>query len=449
MNNFNLAYKIFTKGYKLGFVDMEVYISGGKSFNARVFNQEVDHFAISTSEGLSFRGIHPNGKVGYSFTEKLDIDSIDTLVNSAWSNAEYIEIEEQDEMLEPANEYNTLKNTYEKSLDEVSTEVKLEKLLEMEEYAKQLDSRVVSLNYCMYADSSSKRTIINTKGINLSDSSNNYMYYISLMAKENDEVITEANFVVDRDFEKTNRKRFIETLVNKAMKKLGGIDVKSASYPVILENKITGTLLDAFKSIFSAEAVQNGQSTLKGKVGEEIAKSNITIGDNPFMENSILNIAFDDEGSPTFPKKVVENGKLITFFHNSKTAKKDNVKTTGNATKASYKSQPSVGMWNLYLEQKENSFDELVKKANNGVFITQLSGVHSGVNPISGDFSLEAKGFLIENGEITRPIKQMTVAGNFIKMLGDITEIANDTVMNMSFVFAPSVLVENLDISGV
>lgn len=447
MSNFNLAYKIFEKGYEKGFVDMEIYISGGKSFNARVFKQEVDHFALSMSEGLSFRGIHPNGKVGYSFTEKLTEESIEILVESAWSNAEFIEIDEQDEILKPATEYKEIKNNTEQN--EVEVDLKLKKLLEMEEYAKKLDNRIESLNYCMHADSVNKRNIINTKGMNLSDEVESFMYYISVIAKENDEVITESDFILSKDFNNIDRKKFIETLVEKAIKKFGGINVKSASYPVVLENQVMATLLDAYKSIFSAESVQNGKSMLKGKIGENIAKSNITIGDNPYMTDSILNISFDDEGAPTFAKKVIENGKLISFFHNSKTAKKDNVKTTGNASKASYKSQPTVGMWNLYLESKEDTFEEIVQKAENGIFITQLSGVHAGVNPISGDFSLEAKGYLIENGTITKPIKQMTVAGNFIEMLRNITCIANDTKMNISLVFSPSVLVENLDVSGV
>ncbi len=447
MDKFELAYKIFEKGYELGFKEMEVYTVNGESMNALAFNQEINQFSLSTSEGLSFRGIHPNGKVGYSFTEKLDISSVDNLVKSAWDNAEYIEIDEQDKILAPAEKYAEIPEV-KNDLDTIETDKKLAKLLEMESHAKKLDKRVVSLNYCMYAESKSGTTIINTKGMNLSSKNEHFMFYISLMAKDGEEVVTEADFMIGKNLNSFKTDEFIENLVNKAMKRFGGEEVKSGSYPVVLENAVMGTLLNAYKTIFSADSVQNGRSMLKGKLGEVIANSNITIGDNPFLENSILKVSFDDEGVPTYAKNVLENGKLISFFHNTKTAEKDNVKSTGNASKGSYKAQPNVGMWNLFLESKDKSFDELVAKCENGVLITDLSGIHAGVNPVSGDFSLEAKGFLIENSKVTKPIRQMTVAGNFIDMLQKITEIGNDTKVGMSMVFSPSVLVENLDVSG-
>ncbi len=448
MNNKHLVEQIFARGYEKGFLDMEVYVSEGSAFSATTFNDEVDKFSLSSSAGLSFRGIHPNGNMGYAFTEKINESSIDLLIDSSWDNAKYIEVAEKDVILAPADKYEKIKQIRSANED-ISTSEKLAKLLEMEKYTKSLDKRIKALNYCLYSENIVNRTIINTKGIELSDNGNSFMYYISIMAKDGEEVITEGDFICSTEFESLDTKKFIDDLVGKTLKKFGAVDIESKKYPVVLHNDVSANILGAYKGIFSSENVQNGRSMLKGKLKEIIANEKVTIGDNPFLEASPFKTAFDDEGVATYAKNVVEKGRLINYFYNSKTANKDNVKSTGNAQKSSYKSQPQVGMWNLFLEAGNKSFDEMVKKVNDGVLVTQVSGIHSGVNPISGDFSLEAKGFIIENGKVTKPIKQMTVSGNFVNMLKNIKEIANDTTMTMEFVFSPSILVESLDISGV
>ena len=161
---------------------------------------------------------------------------------------------------------------------------------------------------------------------------------------------------------------------------------------------------------------------------------------------------FDAEGSPTFRKHVIENGKLNTLLYNLKTANLSGKQTTGNAAKSDYAAAVAVQPFTMYLAAGEDTEEQLLKKAGNGVYINSLSGLHAGANPVTGDFSLQSAGFLIENGKKTTHVKSFTVAGNFYNLLKDITAVANDVQVpaatGITAFGSPSVLVQNLSIAG-
>ena len=134
--------------------------------------------------------------------------------------------------------------------------------------------------------------------------------------------------------------------------------------------------------------------------------------------------------------------------HNLKTAKKDGVKTTGNAFKGGLASPVKVNSTNLYIDKGSRSFDELIEHVQEGLYITNLEGMHAGANSITGDFSLAAQGKLIENGELSRGVKQITVAGNFFDLLKDIEEVGADLKFGIHGTGSPSVVIKELSIAG-
>ena len=174
-------------------------------------------------------------------------------------------------------------------------------------------------------------------------------------------------------------------------------------------------ILSTFLSAFYAENAQKGLSLLKGKTGEVIAADCITITDTPFFASNPMKIAFDGEGVPTKEKNVIENGVLKTLLYNLTSAEKDGVETTGNASR----SAASIGTraYSFYINPGQMTRDELFAAADNGIYVTEMKGFHAGANAVTGDFSIESAGFLIENGKIGAPIKSFTVAGNFFELL--------------------------------
>ena len=183
-----------------------------------------------------------------------------------------------------------------------------------------------------------------------------------------------------------------------------------------------------------------------------IASEAVTLVDDPFHKENPEPINFDAEGSPTHKKAVIENGVLNTLLYNLKTAAVAGKKTTGNASKAGYDSSVGIRPFTMYLAGGELTPDELLQKAGNGVYINSLGGLHAGANPITGDFSLQSAGFMIENGVKTRAVKSFTVAGNFYDMLKNITALADNChlpqAMGATAFGAPSVLVDGLSVAG-
>ncbi len=194
--------------------------------------------------------------------------------------------------------------------------------------------------------------------------------------------------------------------------------------------------------MFSGEAVQKNVSLLKGKIDEMIGSSLITLVDDPFRTKSAKSGAFDDEGVATKYKELIKEGKLTGFLHNLKTAKKGNTKSTGSGF------INGISTTNFHYLEGNTEYDEAIKGMKKGLVITDLAGTHAGCSAVSGDFSLQASGFLVEDGKIVRPVALITVAGNYLQLLKDVTHVCNDLYFNFGFVGSPSLKIRSLQVSG-
>jgi PmbA protein len=305
----------------------------------------------------------------------------------------------------------------------------------------------------LFEGGSSEKTIINSKGLNKSFKTNSGLGYLSLIVEDSGDIKTSGEIKISNDFNdysSETAKEFAYKVVDEAISMLGAKPVKSGNYKIILRNTAAATLLQTFLGIFSAENVQKGLSLLKDKVGTNIASSKISIVDDPFMANSLNSSPFDDEGVAAYKKDIINEGRLTNLLYNLKTAKKDNVKSTGNARKG-YKSPVGISAYNMYIQNGEKSYEDMLKNMGEGLIITELQGLHSGANAISGDFSLSARGYYVQNGEISFPVEQITVSGNFYNLLKDVDELASDLKFSFpgsAYVGSPSLLIKNLKVAG-
>ncbi len=449
MNAREFVEVLFKRGKEKGIEDMEAFLQAKKKLGIRVFKGEIDDYNISDENGLSFRGVY-NGKMGYSYTEKIDESSIDMLVKEAVDNAKVIDSDDEEFIFEGSKEYKEV-NGFNEELEKISNEEKVRFTKLMEEEALKADEKVEAVNYCVYGEEKMYNLLVNTKGLDLEDKSNLAYAYVSVMLKDGDGVKTAAKYVVSNDFDDFDAKALALEAVKEGNQLLGATSIKSDNYPIILRNDAAANLLEAYSSIFSAENVQKGLSKLKGKMDEKIANDIISIVDDPFMEGGVASRSFDGEGVATKSKKIIEDGMLRTYLHNLKSAKKDGGKSTGNGYKGSYKSAISIAPSNMYIEKGKISLEDMINTIENGLMIIDFQGLHSGVNTISGDFSLSAYGFLIENGKISRPVNQITVAGNFYDMLKNIMEIGTDLKFGLpsgGYIGSPSLKIKELSVSG-
>lgn len=415
---------LFKKAKKAGFSEYEVYYVDRESLSISVYKSEVEKYNLNNSAGLSFRG-KLGDRIGYSYTEILDEDAMDMLINKAKENVLAIESEDIQFIYDGDKEYKDI-NTYYKDLENIPANKLIKIALDMESEAKKYSNKVESFSGCSVSYSSGEYGIINSKGLNLHNKSNILTAYVVPIVKDGENMYDGFGYTVAKSLDEVDTFKIAKMGVDEALSKIGGASIPSGNYKVIINSDAMVSIISTFAGVFSGDSVQKGLSLLKGKEGKVIASSIVNLVDDPHLKDGLASVGFDDEGVATTKTYLIKNGKLESLLHNLKTANKAGIKSTGNGFKSSYASAISVSPTNMYIEPGVSSLEDMTKKIDKGLIITDFAGLHSGANSITGDFSLAAKGFYVENGVKSKPVEQITVAGNFFTLLSDIEEIGND-----------------------
>ena len=236
--------------------------------------------------------------------------------------------------------------------------------------------------------------------------------------------------------------------VDKTLFMLDAAPVPSGTYRAVFAPEVMVSFLSTFSGVFSAENAQQGMSLLAGKEGQTVAAPCVTLTDDPLRAGGWASCPFDGEGVACFKKNVLENGVLKTLLHNLKTAKKAGVRTTGNASRAGYAAPVGVAPTNFYFAPGALSPDALCAQMGDGLVILDVSGLHAGANPISGDFSLIAKGYVVKDGKKASAVNQITVAGNFYQLLQNIRAFGDDLTFPNGGIGSPSADVGEISVAG-
>ena len=425
-----------------GCENAEVFATSSDGFSVNVLNTEIIKYSVERSKGLNLRVLYA-GKTGYAYTEVFE--DPETLVAHAIDNAKAIENTDESPM-QGACAYPEISVKPNPVVD-LSEEEKIDLALRMERDALAYDSRVNRMGYCSVDTGVAETHISNTLGLK-ADRTERYSYAVlEPILRQGEEEQSAFSFKFGPEM--TDYTSVIKESVENALMQFNASAVDSGEYRILLRNDAAADLISAFSSMFFAEHVQKGLSLLSGKLGEPIASAAVTILDDPFEADNPR--AFDAEGVPSVLTTVVENGVLKSYLYNLNSALKDGVASTSNAGRMGAAGAVTTAPSNFYLVKGEKNFDELKAALKNGLIITEISGLHAGLNPISGDFSLIAKGQLVENGEIVRSVDQITVAGNFLTMMQDIEAVGSDLRFGPPMggrIGSPSLLIGKLIVSG-
>lgn len=432
----------FAIALEKGCENAEVYATSSDGFSVNVLHAEIIKYAVERNKGLNLRVLY-EGKTGYAYTEVFE--DPESLVNHAIDNAKAIENTDESPM-QGACVYPEITEKPNPVVD-LSEEEKIDLALAIERDTLAYDPRVNRMGYCAVDTGIAETHIYNTLGLK-ADSHERYSYAVlGPILREGEEEHESYAFKFGAGI--TDYADIIKESVENTLMQFNASSVDSGEYRILLRNDAAADLLSAFSSMFFAERVQKGLSLLAGKLDQPIAATAITILDDPFEEDNPR--AFDAEGVPSVLTTVVENGVLKSYLYNLKSALKDGVPSTSNAGRAGAAGTVNTAPSNFYIVKGEKSFDELKAALGNGLIITELSGLHAGLNPISGDFSLIAKGQLTENGEIVRSVDQITVAGNFLAMMQSIEAAGSDLRFGppgFGRIGSPSLLISKLIVSG-
>jgi PmbA protein len=426
-------------GLSKGITDLQVHSVRNKSLKLSVYQGKLDQHVVSDVESVVVTGIY-NNKLSTVRFENFSNTNVSKMLNQLIENAKALTV------VEPAIIYAGSKS-YPEVKDElfdfgsVPVTEKIDMLKKLEQHI--LDNEFVTqVQSTMYQELDTKTTLVNSKGLHL-QRHNTYAYAYAIgVFQKGEDIKTAYDIKLAKKFSEFNAKEMAETTIRQGVSKLGGTSIKTGSYPVVFSNEMFADVLDVFTSIFSGEAAYRNLTPLKDKVGKQIAGTHINLIDDPLHPDAYFKNPFDDEGVACQKRYVVKNGVFTGFNHNLKTASIFKEEPTGNGFRG------GISTTNFYIEPTMTSFDNLIIDIKDGVYITDLVGLHAGVKVVSGEFSLQASGFKIVNGKIDHPVKMIVVSGNFFEALNHVTGIGSDFKFNLSGIGSPSVYIESLMIGG-
>jgi len=445
INNFmKLGLEVVRKAQHLGAESSEVFLLNSRELNIQVANQSIDNIKLAEERGLGIRVLQ-NNQMGFAFTSDLDSTAIDKVVNQALANSTKTAQDEFLTITAKNNEYINL-DLYDPQISRVSVDEKIALAKEIEVQAKNYDPRIKLTERAAYEDAQYEIWIVNSLGLEAFYQGAYCGGYALVVGEENGDNQTGFGMQYSLKYNSLNPEKIGQEAGQRAVRLLGAKPVNSQKAPLVLEPYIATNFLGIISPALSADAVHKGKSFLANKMNERIASDLVTLIDDGAMEGRVLSAPFDGEGVPTSKTVLINKGILEGYLHNSYTAKKDGVKSTGNGVRGSYRTTPEVGTTNFYLAPGSVTPGQLIKEMDKGLYVTDVMGMHT-ANPISGDFSLGVSGIWIENGEFTNPVRGIAIAGNIKEILVNIDKVANDLTFFVGK-GSPTVRINNISISG-
>ena len=436
--------KFFELAKENGFESADLASNETSSLSVSIYHSEVDSLTDNNSYELVARGIY-KGKMGSVSVDNVNKNSPELLIREIKRAASVVENNDPVFIFKGSEKYH--KKNVSKNIDfSENIQEKVGILLEIEKKLLAYDKRINEVVTVGYQASSNHFKKTNSYGLKLSQKMNGYTYYAEVTAKAGEEVRTGFDIFASLNENEFNIDKFVENVAKDALSKLGSVQCDSKKYPVVLNQDCVATLVSFLINSLNAEDVQKHTSLLEGKLGRQVFSKKFTVIENPLEKNMFFKY-FDDEGVATNKKYLFKKGVVSTYLYTLQTAAKDGVEPTGNGYGQGSKASADVGY--VVVKPGKKSEEKLISQIDEGVYLTELQGLHSGLNPHSGNFSLQCAGFMIRNGKKAEQLALITVAGNLINVFKNIKGIANNLKLVISNqMSAPSIYVGKLPISG-
>lgn len=424
----------------------EAYVARGGDTSIRVYEGNIEKFESAQSEGVGVRIVR-DGRTGFAYAGTLDAAAIDEVVAEARDNVAFGTVDEWAGLAEPDGVTVTDQELWNEALAEYATDRKIELALELERQALAADARI-RVDDANYADSWSEQAVATTSGIRRSGRANGCYVSISTLADENGETQTGFGFSVGRQPDELDVAIAAADGVKRATRLLGATKPASRRVTVVLDPFVTAQFLGIIGSTLNGESVVKGRSLFRDRLGENVAAPGVTLVDDPTNPLAFTATDVDGEGLAARRNVLLDDGVLKQFVHSSYSARRAGTVSTGNAVRGGYAGGTGVGCLALQLVPGTRMQDEIIAGIDDGLLVESVSGLHSGVNPISGDFSTGASGMLITNGAIGAPVREFTIASTLQRMLLDVAEVGADVDWLPMRAAGVSLVIHDVTMSG-
>jgi PmbA protein len=396
--------------------EAEAYASRDSGREVRVHGGEVESLTAATQSGIGVRA-WIGGRVGYAFGTDLSEAGVTAIAARA---AEAAAVADEDEFAAPPQPapVEALPGLSDPSVEVWSTAQAAELALAVERAALAADPRVVGVEQVVYADSAERVAISSSTGLAGEYESSDCFAYLQALAEGEGGRETGLGFGLARGPDGLDPAAIGTEGAERATAMIGASKPSSRSCPVVLDPTVAASFAGLIGGAPGANAVQRGRSPFAGRLGEELASGALALHDDGRDPDGPASAPFDGEGLPRRRTALIEGGRLRAFLYDTYTANREGGASTGSAARHGYRSQPSVSASNLVVAPGALSFVELLGAAADGVFVTDVAGLHSGVNPVTGVFSVGASGRAIRAGELAEPLREFTIASDLVSMLG-------------------------------
>lgn len=430
--------------------EVEAYVMRARDTDVKVFGGEVESLSVAEVAGVGVRVIN-GGRQGYAWAGSLDADVVTETVREARDNAEFAQYDEHLALATPQDFAGVPTLSLDLWRDELvrfPTDEKVRIALEVEKIAKSRDARIRGIEHAQYGDVSSEAVIVTSTGIESEARRTACSVYVVAIAGEAAQTQTGYGFSVGRAPQQLDLDIAAQMATDRAVGLLGAAQPRSARLPVVFDPMATSSIVGIIGAALNGDSALRGRTFLTGRLGEEIASSAVTLVDDPTNADAFAASTHDSEGVPTRRNVLVEDGLLRMFLHNVYSARRAGVATTGSAVRGGFKSTPGVGARALHLQPGTRDRDAVIGDVADGVYVQSVSGLHSGVNVVSGDFSVGAEGFEIRNGQCGAPLREMTIASTLPRILLDVAEVGSDLTWLPGGAAGMTIRIDGMSIGG-
>jgi len=404
---------------------VEVFIVRERDTEVRAYNGEVESLTASESHGIGVRVVSGH-RQGYAYAGALDESLLAETLAEARDNAGFAQPDEFNGVAVADGVAPVEVDLFRNDLADLSTDDKVAMAIELERATLAADPRIVGIESAEFVDTIYESAVATNTGIASSTRETGCYLSTYALAEADGETQTGFGFSVGRSPSELDISVAAADAAVRATRLLGAVKAPTTRLTVVLDPWVTAQLLGIIGHTLTGEAVLKGRSLFAERMGEEVASASITLVDDPTDPAAFTASIVDGEGLSTRATTLIDGGVLGAFLHNSYSGRRSGTASTGSAVRPGFKGAPSVGAQALRIVPGSRNPADLIADVDNGLLVQEVSGLHSGVNPVSGDFSTGAEGVMIRGGELAEPIREVTIASTLQRLLHDVIEVGND-----------------------
>jgi PmbA protein len=426
---------------------LEVYVSRGVETDVRAYEGEVESLSSASSAGVGIRVV-ADGRQGFAYAGTLEESVLRQTLADARDNATFATADEHVGLAEPDGVAPVSLDLWDEEVLRRPSSAKVELALELERRARHADPRVRQVAFADYGDVAAEAAVASSTGITATARRTVSSVAVEAIAGADTESQTGVGFSAARGPGSLDLDKAVADAVQRSTRMLGATKARSGRCAVVFDPRVTSTLLAVVSSALSGEAVTKGRSFFADRLGEEVAVPSLVLVDDPTDARSFGASTHDAEGLACRRNVLIENGVLRGFVFDTTAARRAGVVSTASAVRGGYATTPVAGCRALLLSPGPLGAAEILAAVGEALFVQSITGVHSGVNPVSGDFSVGAEGLMVRGGVLAEPVREVTIASTLQRMLQSVLHIGSDVEWLPGVAAGQTLAIDGMALSG-